>query len=532
MRMTDKIMQSNALYNINNNKLLQDKLSVQMETQKKLTRPSDDPVVAIRALRLRTNVAELTQFKDKNAGDAKAWLTTTSDALSTANSILEDADGLIPLMNGAANKQKTPSDLAIIMQQIKSLTDEYYSTGNEDFAGRYIFTGYRTDTPLSFTDEVEEKNLTYNITEQVKLAQFDSINYTDMDKVEGLGKENYTSKGSITEDEVSSGDIYRLRLSYDEVKAGKLPTISYVSNQAANPPQTTDLIGGSGVTMTEVSLKEPSPNNPYQQILDANKAGKDLAIFVPETGEILLSDKTYKGAMGNVNDKTEIRVNYEKEHWEKGDLRPEHYFSCTATEQISGQPDQVTSYNASYLTNSSDGQNIEYDVGYNQKIAVNSKASDVFPHSMNRYVDDLSRAVTELTAIDKTVKDMESLFSGLSESSQDYQMVRDQLDAAKKAYSSIREKVHNMFGKAITVMQKGLDNVNLAVTDNGTRSARLDLISNRLLSQKTTFETLKSENEDVNIAEVGVQLKGAALTYEAALSAAGKIMQTSLMNYI
>ena len=51
MRMTNKIMQNNSLYNINNNKVLQDKLSTQMSTQKKITRPSDDPVIAIRALK-------------------------------------------------------------------------------------------------------------------------------------------------------------------------------------------------------------------------------------------------------------------------------------------------------------------------------------------------------------------------------------------------------------------------------------------------------------------------------------------------
>ena len=63
MRMTNKIMQNDSLYNINNNKVLQDKLSTQMSTQKKITRPSDDPVVAIRALRLRTSVSELTQYE-------------------------------------------------------------------------------------------------------------------------------------------------------------------------------------------------------------------------------------------------------------------------------------------------------------------------------------------------------------------------------------------------------------------------------------------------------------------------------------
>ncbi len=47
MRITNKIMQNNTLTNININKNLQNKLSHQMSTQKLLTRPSDDPVVAI-----------------------------------------------------------------------------------------------------------------------------------------------------------------------------------------------------------------------------------------------------------------------------------------------------------------------------------------------------------------------------------------------------------------------------------------------------------------------------------------------------
>ena len=53
-------MQRNNLSNINTNKVYQDKLSTQMSTQKKVSRPSDDPVVSIRALRLRSNVTEVT----------------------------------------------------------------------------------------------------------------------------------------------------------------------------------------------------------------------------------------------------------------------------------------------------------------------------------------------------------------------------------------------------------------------------------------------------------------------------------------
>ena len=51
-------------------------------------------------------------------------------------------------------------------------------------------------------------------------------------------------------------------------------------------------------------------------------------------------------------------------------------------------------------------------------------------------------------------------------------------------------------------------------------------------NQKTTFETLRSENEDADIAEVAIQLTSAQLTYETALMATGKVSQNSLLNYI
>ena len=83
-------MQNNSLSNINTNKRLQDQLNTQMATEKKINRPSDDPVVAIRALRLRTNVSQITQYYDKNSKDAESWLSVTEDALTTVSSVIED----------------------------------------------------------------------------------------------------------------------------------------------------------------------------------------------------------------------------------------------------------------------------------------------------------------------------------------------------------------------------------------------------------------------------------------------------------
>ena len=72
----------------------------------------------------------------------------------------------------------------------------------------------------------------------------------------------------------------------------------------------------------------------------------------------------------------------------------------------------------------------------------------------------------------------------------------------------------------------------MLLTKNGTRGQKLELISNRLMNQKTNFETLRSENEDIDVTDVAIKLSSAELTYSSALMATGKVLQNSLMNFI
>lgn len=524
MRMTNKIMQNNSLYNINNNKILQDKLSTMMSTEKKITRPSDDPVIAIRALRLRTSVSELTQFYEKNAPDANSWLDVTGKSLTTVTEVLTD---MIKQANKGANKDYGPEDLEIVIEQLKSLRDEFYSTGNVDYAGRYVFTGYRTDTTMSFTEEVEEEQRlhpgfpSYEITEQNTIQDFDIINYTYIGDLDGLNKTNYedTKYKTIKEQDIENGNIHRMRLSYDNLAAA---------------PDLKIAIGATEITAATVPLEQ----DPYSQALKNPSA----VIYIPETGEVLFGDQAYTNLEKEVRDAggtdTEIHFTYTKNQWKDGDLRPEHYFACTSTlsEKVKdaggNAVNKTIDYNPEYLTGDGKRQTIEYDVGYNQKIQVNTTADEVFTHNLDRDIDDLELALQDLKEMNAIVKDMDALLDGKEEGTDEYNDIKKKYDAANKAYSYIREKIHNMFEGTITKVQGYLDDTNVAITDNGTRSQRLSLISNRLMDQRTTFKTLQSENEDADIAEVAVQLTSTELTYEAALMATGKIMQTSLMNYI
>lgn len=207
MRITNKIMNNNSLYNINNNKVAEDTLNTMLSTGKKITRPSDDPVIAIRALRLRSNVTQLTQYYEKNSEDAKSWLDVTEDSLSTITDILTDA---IQQVNKGANKDLTIDDLNTIITQLSALSDEYYSTGNVDYAGRYIFTGYRTDTSLTYTENTTASF--YDINDE--FAASDVGFSKRVVNLHELSADNVLNQTTVTD--ATTGDT---TTTYDEVNA-------------------------------------------------------------------------------------------------------------------------------------------------------------------------------------------------------------------------------------------------------------------------------------------------------------------------
>lgn len=514
MRITNKIMQRNNLANINTNKVYQDKLSTQMSTQKKISKASDDPVVAIRALRLRSNVTEVTQYYSKNIPDAKSWLDITEGALKNQSEVMTN---MIEQCTKGANGDLTSTDRKIILEQMQALSNEVYSTANADYAGRYVFTGYRTDTPLSF--KAAEKT-SYDITEQIRPKDLDKVTHVETGDLLDITDNNYMDFAELSESDVEAVDVHRIRLSYNNCDEDVLPTISF---QVKKDP-TSAAPDYKWETWDSVQMMH-SYEDPYKAAAD----DKDALIFVPETGELLLGDNRYDELMKakddvlTTEDESEIRVTYTKKDWKAGDLRPEHYFYCKA--------DDIT-YNEDYLDGTKERQDIEYDVGFNQTIRVNSTADECFQHGIGRTVDDLVNAMNEVIKLEDAQKVMEKALKEADEGSDEAKTLQVQLDAVGKALTLAKDKGQKMFEAGITTFQRYLDDASLSITNCGNRSKKLELIENRMQNQKTTMETLKSENEDVDISEVAIELNSAELTYEAALMATGKVMQNTLLNYI
>ncbi|MDE5718858.1 MAG: hypothetical protein K2I53_14855 [Lachnospiraceae bacterium] len=580
MRMTNKIMRNNSAYNINQNKILQDKLTNQMTTQSKIVRPSDDPVVAIRALRLRSNVTTVTQYNDRNAKDADQWLALTADAMDTVDQVLTD---LYRQATTSADKYETSDDLRILMSQMKQLTAEFYSCANVDYAGRYVFSGYRTDLPVTFTEEdmkaMKEHPVSYNIDEKFGFQDIKRINYTDYDKLSENLNGNLAGTGPATapgitdensyQQNVVNTTMYSFRISYNNldslgtemtdengntVSAGRELTFTMPDGTKVTAKAQTDANGvvqkgADGNPIVDVTAVDAAGNPvvPAPQVMefaDQEAAYKAIAsgnctgiAYIPTSGEMVFArdfyEKNFSEAAFNAS-ATGFQVNYDKSDWKNGDINPVHYFKCIETKNMAAPGETPDLRKTAYNTQRDEGRNqdIYYDVGYNQQIQVNTRADEIFTHNVQRDMDDFEHYLKQLEDIETLEADLTKKRKDYAEDSAEYKDLTLRLEGVEKAKTYIRENVHTKFENQITKYQQYMDDSRVAMTDCATRRSRLDLISTRLTNQKMTFKELQQDNEGIDITEVAVELTASELTYSAALMATGKIMQTNLMNYI
>lgn len=543
MRITNKIMQNNSLSNINLAKIAEDAKSSQVSSGKKIVRPSDDPIVAIRSLRLRSSVVEITQYYSRNAKDADAWLKTTEDAMKQVTDVITD---MITQYNKGANEYLTTEERNIILEQLKALKGEVYATGDADYAGRYIFTGYRTESSLMFRGDT---NKTYQITEQFTASDLRTNTFVNTGFQDAAGKDldltnlkegNQSDYVDVDEDQIDKVDYHRLRLAYNKCDEGAMPVIQY---DLKVDPATGKVVAGKTIDPADMTVRKSTEvPSPYTTV------GDDEVIYLYDTGELLLGNNVYKELSNLVDDpltsgvnEGEIRVSYQKTEFKDGDLKPEHYFYCVAAGEdgtvdttlgdLDTPSDKDIVYNPKYLNHGQERQVIEYDVGYNQRLQVNTIAEEAFNPDVNREVDDMIQALERVQQVEDVVNTIKGLMEKETNEGKKKELQK-QLDAANKAYTYERKVLQDKFSGGLGAMKGFLQEVNVAVTACGARGSRLELVSSRLCSQKTTFETLKSENEDVDLSEAVVQLTSAEMTYEAALKATGKIMQVNLMDFI
>lgn len=511
MRITNKMMTNNVLYNINNNKNSLSKLEDQYSTGMKIQKPSDDPIIATRALKLRTNLTELNQYYEKNIPDALAWMDLTEGALKEANDILTKIHTYC--VNGS-NDTLTESDRNSIVATLTEFKEQIYQEGNTNYAGRYVFSGYKTDTSLIFSENMADYN--YNITEKLSGTNIDIIQTT----LNSVGLDLYDPENPQNlniEDKPNYVSSYRLRLAYNNLKAEEdgggikiqFPTRDSDGNIEVDENGKIQYDDFSGTIKSIASTDA-----------DAYVPEDGTVNYLADTGELIMSEGVYK----EWKELEQINVTYDKNTFKKNELRPEHYFDCTVT--------NLKDSDAEDIVYTKTDQVINYEVNFKQTMKVNTQGSEALTHSIGRVIDDIVDAVNDVIATNNKIAEVEKMIADTSSTTEQKAALNEMLEVMKAEQTLKDEVLQNTFGRSLTEIAAQQNAMNVAIADLGSRYTRLELTESRLSAEQGDFEDLLSSNEDADIVDTIIKLKSQESIYNASLSAAAKVVKNSLLDFL
>ncbi len=514
MRITNIMMQNNMMLNINKNANRTNDLYGQIATGKKITLPSQDPIIASRALRFRASISANEQYT-RNNDQAISWTTTTATSFENVTKQIEN---ITAALTKGANDTMSLSERKDIATSLRAYLEEIQAQMNTTYAGRYVFSGYRTDEPAVLTQPLDEA---YNINQ--------TLSYEDIISAKSYWKEN---EQTMTEMEESVS----IRMPY-----------TFCENI-----QITDLAGAdAGFTITTRSISDAT--NPYKNVAD------NEAVYIQETGELLLGKDVQMELLNG-----DLNINYDKENFLKNELNPKVYFECTQISAIvagttplvedpvsgilfggaganriqkldqNGDPvwaNPPTNTTPVYISYTMEDQDMmSYELSYKTHIQINSLGKDVLTDNL---FADVNSTITKI--LDMEISSTSAL--KLKYSQPPHNLTGDELQSAidsqiTKETTQLQAIIQDEFTSLLDKMSQHASSVSREHTDLGSRQVRLDVIQVRLEDELLNLTTLLSNNEDIDYEETIVNLNMVEAVYDASLKMTSKITQMSLLNYI
>lgn len=473
MRITNNMMTNSMLVRINNNMNQLDKYYTQMSSGKKIQMPSENPILASRALKLR-NIVSSTEQYTSNSKQAASWMEITESAFKNITSIFESMGELC--VQGASDQFKE-DDRQKILNQFNSYVGQLESELNSTYMGRYVFSGYKTNTPPIIKDEFTGKNVLNPDAYEVNVDAdklLEAVNDNIVNKVNDLASQIADFNGKIK-------DIVGDPLDLESLTEQELATVNgYEADRVAVVKQLKPYLSSDTMEFVETTYEH--------DILLKTPDGTQQATLVD--GDQVNSLVAQKNAN---NDGVEFFIN-----GQKVDIKvPTEVFNKAVV------PDEI-----------------KLEVGVNNYITINSVAYEVYPQEM---YDELHyfEKVFDYMSGDLSQEDIDTYFDGTPYESLSESEVANFDKKIRSEFEAMISKVNN-FNSSVTEQHTNL----------GVRMNRIGLIQDRLGDDNVNYTKLMSSNENINYAEAAMYFNVANASYNASLRVGMTITQLTLADFL
>ncbi|MDF2958970.1 MAG: flgL [Paenibacillus sp.] len=174
-RVTQGMLSTQFLRNLNNNMKGMDNLQNQLATGRRLNKPSDDPVGISFSMRYRSELSANEQYQS-NTNSATSWMSFTDTVMNQAGEVIQKLREMAVKASNGTNPQAA---LDTMKAEASQLYEQMVDIGNSQFNGKYVFNGQLTDVkPYTLENAVNEESDTELINFEIGVGVKIAVNVT------------------------------------------------------------------------------------------------------------------------------------------------------------------------------------------------------------------------------------------------------------------------------------------------------------------------------------------------------------------
>jgi flagellar hook-associated protein 3 FlgL len=443
-------------------------------TGKAILRPSDDAVGTARALSMRRQIGQLDRFRD-SVSTGQPILETSTAALEEASGILSEARSLlVTAMNGSMN----PTDREAMGLQIELILEKLVDVANTKIGDRFVFAGTETSgQPFTLSRQGELISVQYNGNEEV---QDISIGFGTELALNVPGSVIFGSPAVLG---ISFAGLSGVKLGASASQGKGYAAIDFRHDGTLGTP-------GSGLALVSGGANDTILAD-HSLVIDAaaNTVTLDngTSLVIPQPTDPNYTDFVIKDENG-----AELHLDFTG------------YTGTGSTSVLTG------------------AGSVSLDGTVYKPLTFNETDLELIDSANNTVLH------LDMTGVRRSGEDAVSfdgatdIFNVLAETA------RDLRNSDGMAANDVVARVQLRFGE----LEHNYDKILKGLGTLGAHTERLISSGNRLEALSLNVESLLSQVEDIDIAQVVLEMTKAEQTLQVAQATGSRLIQNSLLNYL